>query len=56
MSSAFKYQSQYYVYRDSMHNLEQIEEIKNLQLKAATAETRKSSHKQMHNLNRVISG
>jgi signal transduction histidine kinase len=41
MSNAFNYQSQYYVYRDSMHNLEQIEEIKNLQLKAATAENEK---------------
>ena len=41
MTNAFKYQSQYYTYRDSMHNLEQIEEIKNLQIQAANAENDK---------------
>jgi len=38
MSNAFLYQGKYIAYRDSMHNLEQIEELKDLELQATTAE------------------
>ena len=38
MSNAFLYQGKYIAYRDSMHNLSQIEELKDLELQAATAE------------------
>lgn len=41
MKNAFSFQKSYYTYRDSMHNLEQIEEIKSLQLQAAQAENDK---------------
>jgi signal transduction histidine kinase len=38
MANAFLYQGKYIAYRDSMHNLEQIEELKDLELQATTAQ------------------
>lgn len=38
MKNAFLYQGKYITYRDSMHNLEQIEQLKDLELKATTAQ------------------
>jgi signal transduction histidine kinase len=37
MSNAFLYQGKYISYRDSMHNLEQIEQLKDFELQATTA-------------------
>lgn len=38
MGNAFQYQSKYIAYRDSMHNLEQIEKLKDLEMQATTAQ------------------